>query len=667
MSLDPVPTSTREPTRARAAAARLARVERHDKGPRLFLLGRRVHECHAGAALLAAVLLAYAAGLTLPEHALGLVAAVGAWLTIKDFRDFFPSKRDSATWRMSLHRPRHPLREWRRASWLPGLAAACAALVGLLNVASALTPDFADRARELLRLVPHDVPYVAHALVLPGGVALLVVAVYLARRRRRAWSVAVGLLVGLGAANLLKGLDWEEAFVSWSLAAVLASGRQAFYVLHDEGDGGTVLRQVALMLGAAFGVAFTAVVAASHWAMTPVSPTTALLEAVRSLTLVGGPLHFREPIEWLPSRLGFLGVATLVAVAYVVFRPLAASRRPPEEQSRDLARELVSRHGADTLSFFKLRGDALYLFSADQRAFLAYRVHRGVLLVSGDPVGPADAVEALIREVTAFTEVRGLRLAFVGASEELRELGAQAGLRSMYVGDEAIVETAAFSLQGRPIRKVRQSVTRLKKAGFEAELTTLGALPAATLHELEAVSDCWLDGEPERGFSMAMDTLRGDHLADSSVVIARDETGAVRGFLHFVPAYGRSAMSLSFMRRARDTPNGLTEFMVVSAIELLRADGVEELSLNFAAFARWLHAPANLVQRLLGRLIPLADRYFQIESLYRFNSKFNPRWQPRYLLYEGALGLPRAGVAAISAEGQMPQLPKIGALRRRAA
>jgi lysyl-tRNA synthetase class 2 len=174
------------------------------------------------------------------------------------------------------------------------------------------------------------------------------------------------------------------------------------------------------------------------------------------------------------------------------------------------------------------------------------------------------------------------------------------------------------------------------------------------------VSERWRQGEPERGFSMAMDTLRGEHLHDSLVLVARDGegAGAVRGFLHFVPVYGRDAVSLSFMRREHDTPNGLTEFMVARAMELLRERGVREASLNFAAFARLMHSPSGRVERLLGRLAALFNPYFQIESLYRFNAKFFPRWEPRYLVYEGALGLPRAGLAAMWAEGQLPK-PKL--------
>ena len=112
------------------------------------------------------------------------------------------------------------------------------------------------------------------------------------------------------------------------------------------------------------------------------------------------------------------------------------------------------------------------------------------------------------------------------------------GCAALYLGDEAIVETASFTLEGKPIKKVRQAVNRLVRAGYRSELCTLGDLEPGELAELEAVSDRWRDGAPERGFSMAMDGLRGPHLADSIVVVARDGEGRARGFLHFVPAYG---------------------------------------------------------------------------------------------------------------------------------
>jgi lysyl-tRNA synthetase class 2 len=321
--------------------------------------------------------------------------------------------------------------------------------------------------------------------------------------------------------------------------------------------------------------------------------------------------------------------------------------------ARQAAVALVQEHGHDTLSFFKLRGDKQYFFSPDRSAFVGYRIENGVLLLSGDPVGPQAELPDLLGNLRAFADARGLKLGAVGASERMCPLYEELGLRTIYLGDEAIVELARFSLEGRPIRKVRQSVTRLTKAGFTAELHSVGELDAPTVAEVERVLEVGRQGAPERGFSMAMDTIACEKGEETLVVLARDGDGTIRGVLHFVPVYGRPAVSLSFMRRDPETPNGLTEFLVARAAELLRERGLEEMSLNFAAFARWMHSPERRHERWLGKLVALGNPFFQIESLYRFNAKFFPRWEPRYLVYDGALGLPRAGIAALWAEGQL--------------
>src|SRR5262249_13160134 len=154
-------------------------------------------------------------------------------------------------------------------------------------------------------------------------------------------------------------------------------------------------------------------------------------------------------------------------------------------------------------AFFKLRRDTHRLFSEDGRAFLAYRIDAGVLLISGDPVGPPSALPDLLRRTCAFAEERGLRLAVLGASEALLPLYKEAGLRSFYPGDEAMVDTSQFNLEGRAIRKIRQSVSRLERAGYTVSVQPLATLARDELAELERVSQAWRRGKEERGFSMA--------------------------------------------------------------------------------------------------------------------------------------------------------------------
>jgi lysyl-tRNA synthetase class 2 len=628
-------------------------LERNPRGPRLFVLGRRIHECHLGLVLLAAAVAGRAAGLWAMWGWGGGAAVVGAWMVVKDWRDLVPGLRDTGSWRLGVHGRFAPLRALRYADGLPMLAGAVAFAVGVVNLVSALTPNVAWRHHLLLHLEPVRLVPLLHTVAVPASVALVVTSLYLRRRRRRAWQAALLLLLALGALDLAKGFDFEEAALSWAGAGLLWWGRDAFVVRHER-----LTWRSPLVLLAAATVALTTGAAMLVWLAS--SRSAGALQVVRNtldlLAWTHGSVAFHDELAWVPLTVGVVALAAIVVAGYVVFRPLPPPRGLPGADAREAAYGLVRAHGSDTLAYFKLRRDLHYLFGAEGRAFLGYRVEGRVLLVAGDPVGPQDALPALVRETAAFAEVRGLHPAVLGASESLVPLWRQAGLHALYIGDEAILEASRFSLEGRAVRKLRQSVHRLEKAGYRAEAAELAELDAATLVELERVSHLWRGGSAERGFSMAMDSLEGAHLEGSVVVIARDATGAIRGFLHFVPSYGRPAMSLSFMRRDRDTPNGLMEFLVAEAVELLRDRGVEELSLNFAAFGRLLERPSGRVERLLGRLVVLGSRYFQMESLYRFNAKFNPRWEPRYLVYERLLGLPRVGLAAMWAEGQLPRV-----------
>ena len=554
--------------------------------------------------------------------------------------------------------------------WLPLTGAALTALAGIVNIASALTPDIHWRGHLLLKLEGVHTLQVFHALALPAGAALLLLSPYLLKRRHRAMQVAIALLLAIGLVNLLKGLDYEECAFGWIVAALLIAGRRQFNVIHAPISLRSAIWRVPLI--GALGVAFVSFV---DWVTSGrpkfdsiVDESTALMQFKR------GRLHFEShtvgafghvvSFQWMPLAIHFVEIATLLGIAYALFRPLAAPRAWPSPSVRRRAVQLVRQHGQDTLSFFKLRPDKHYFFNAERTAFVGYRVEAGTLLLSGDPVGPPETLGDLLVEVRSFARARGLKLAALGASEKLVEIYEGLGLHSLYLGDEAMVDTGSFSLEGRPIRKVRQSVTRLRKAGYTSEVCALAEIDATTLAQMRTVLEAGRIGKDERGFSMCMDGVDCTNTQDTVFVLARDGEGVLKGVLHFVPCYGRRAMSLSIMRRDPATPNGLMEFLVVSAIEGMRERGIEELSLNFAALTRCIREPENAFEHVLGRAASKLDKYLQVESLYRFNVKFQPQWDPRYLVYEGRLGLVRAAVAAMWAEGQMPK-PKLPRLRAR--
>ena len=630
----------------------MLKLDRHPLGVRVYVLRCRIHEWHVGLAVLTlASAIAFTGRLGLAPPL--LIGLTGLWLVAKDWHDLTPSGRDATAWRLGIHRRPLPFRPSRHLDDVPAFAAVGVALVAIVDLVSAVTPNISWRGDVLMRVEPVDVMRGAHALAVPVSFALLVTAYYLYRRRHRALQVALALMAALTVFNVVKGLDVEEAILTLVAATLLWAGRSSFCVRHEPGRLKSALWRVPLLFAAMFLASVTAVAIAA-----PASASA--LDILRgtgdALLWQRSPFPFRgDELAQTGLAVQLTGLFAMLVGAYLLFRPIAAPRDLPDSDLRKVAAGLVREHGADTLSFFKLRSDKQYLFNADRTAFVGYRIENGVLMISGDPVGEASGVARLMPEVVAFAERHGLRLSALGVSAEGRALFEQAGLRALYMGDEAIVDSDGFSLEGRPIRKVRQSVTRLRKAGYRTEIAELGSLGPDVVARLEEVAKDWLGGAPERGFSMAMDSLRNPVGEDTLVVYAVDAEGTIRGFLHFVPTYGRDAVSLSYMRRQRETPNGLTEFLIAEGIEHLRASGVTEVSLNFAAFARLIRQPSGIVERAIGRALALGDAWFQIERLYRFNAKFFPNWEPRYFMYERRIGLPRAGIAALWLEGQLPK------------
>ena len=640
--------STNEETRQK-----LIRVERHPLGPRVYVFGRRVHEFAAGLVLVATIVSLHLAHVALPWHAGFALGAVGVWMVVKDGRDMFPRWRNTAAWSAGIHRRPLALRADRRGDWLPRVLAGLVAISALANVASALTPAEPDRVRTLAKLGYGDIIPHAALLALPTAGLLLLTAVSLVRRRHAALVASVVVLGILGLLNVFKGLDLEEAALSWAIAGVLVWGRRAFYVETSPHDVRLALRRLPWIFGGALAVMLVVIA----FVATTRNPDVTLMLAFREVVGFGdpaGPSPYGE-LRALSLVAGAVGALAVVFATAPMLRPPGISRRPSPSAMRSRVRRIVTEHGSDTLSYFTLRSDVRHFFSANAAAVCAYRVQGRVLVVAGDPVGPDDAIAELMKDLALFAEARGLRIAMLGVGERFRATYRDVGLRAIYIGDEAVVETATFSLEGRPIRKVRQSVTRLGAAGYRCDVVTLGAMSAEMVAQMDAISHTWRAGADERGFSMAMDRICPIDSPESLVAIARDTDGLIRGFLHFVPCGPRAAVSLSAMRRDRSTPNGLTEFLVAESIGQLRARGIAEVSLNFASFARFIRSPRNMAERALGWLVCVANRHFQTESLYRFNAKFFPDWRPRYLMFEGVTSLPSAGIAALRVEGQIPQ------------
>ena len=499
----------------------------------------------------------------------------------------------------------------------PVALAWAATLAGVISIVSALTPEFADRTNLVSGVLPPGVPEAARTVALSLGLAMIFLSRGLARRKRRAWQLAVVLVIASAIAHLAKGLDFEEATVHLLLLAALLRARRHFVA---PGDPATLVPLLQVVAALAFAVPILIV------GIDDGDAYSSRIEV--ALALLVGALGFRALWLWL--------------------RPQGVPPACGEERER--AAELVHAHGTDSLAYFALRRDKSYFFSPSGRSFLAYRVVGGTALVAGDPIGDHTERPEHAREFVRVAHAKGWRVAVAGAANEALEDYASIGFKSMYLGDEAVIRPATFSLDGRAIRKVRQSVSRLEKSGYRVEVLSTADADEALRAQVRAVSEEWRGNWPERGFTMAMDALF--LYPDTVIAVAVAPDGRVGGFLQLVPSPASEGYSLASMRRRGDTPNGLMEFLITETVAWARQHAVTELSLNFAVFADFLRSgdDASRATRSLRWVLLKGDRLFQLERLHSFNRKFFPDWRRRYFCFERWADLPLAGLAYLHAE-----------------
>jgi lysyl-tRNA synthetase class 2 len=361
-----------------------------------------------------------------------------------------------------------------------------------------------------------------------------------------------------------------------------------------------------------------------------------------------------HPPGWVNLLLGLFGAVALVAaLRTLLLAQRAAAVLHADDEQR--IRELLARYGdRDSLGYFATRRDKAVIFSPTGKAAITYRVVNGVTLASGDPVGDPEAWGPAIDNWLAQARAYAWTPAVMGASEAGAIAYSRSGLKVLHLGDEAILRTLDFSLDGPDMKPVRQAVSRVERSGYTARVRRHAEVPPDEMAVLAGLATAWRDTESERGFSMALGRL-GDPADERCVLIeAIDGTGAVRALLSFSP-WGETGLSLDLMRRDRGAENGLMEFMVATLMREAPRLGVERVSLNFAVFRAVFEEGARIgagpVLRLWRHTLLFFSRFWQLESLYRANAKYQPHWSPRYICFAERRQLARVGLASAIAEG----------------
>ena len=516
--------------------------------------------------------------------------------------------------------------------FLPALISLGAFAAGSLLLCSGMIPTMRGRIEMFLQVLPLHLLELSHVLGSVSGVLLILLARSLYRRHDAAFRITQ-LLLGLGMIfSLLKGFDWESALLLGLFLLIITPCRSLFYrkgsLLHAQFTPGWLISVGAVLLGALWLLLFSyRQVEYDHALWFHFSPHGA---ASRGLRAMGSVV----------AVLAVVGVAQLLA-------PLRVSGRKPEAEELARAHELVLREGGGH-GYLAQLGDKSLLFHPGGEAFLMYGVEGNGWIVMGDPIGQPELIEELLWQFRELCDQHDASPVFYQVSARYLPLYLELGLIPFKLGEEAIVDLAAFELAGSRLRNLRQSHAKGKREGLSFEVVAPECVPAL-LPRLKEVSDTWLQSKQgkEKGFSVG--SFEPSYLSLSPAALVRHE-GQIVGFANLWVSDNKESLSIDLMRYSLDTGTApIMDFLFVELLLWGKAEGYASFNLGMAPMSGFNDHPLSGYWTRLGNTIfTRGSRFYNFQGLRRYKEKFSPDWEPRYLLCTSKLVLPRVLTNLIS-------------------
>ena len=513
-------------------------------------------------------------------------------------------------------------------------------VVALVNVLSTLLPVWPGRYHMLRMDFPVAVILLAQHITLFVGITMLLLAFPAALGQRRAAHLLMVCGVVAVFANLLKGLDAEEAILNVAMLAVLWTSRKRLQSIPVRYTIVDVVRLAIFMvvIVCAYNLTGEAVLDGLH------------MLVKRGKVMFPWAVHIDHLLTAkLPLQLHWFGQARValpffLLVVFLLFSWNSLIRQSPDSESGDVYARF-GRASHNSLAYVARRGDVDTYVEPSGKGAITYKLVGRVALQVGAILAPQEDRADVYRAFVAFCKDERLIPAAVALSTDERPIAHACGMRTLNIGNEAVVNLAEFSVD-KLIKKMRWAQRSLTKRGFSCEMLSAAEITPQLRVALDRIDAEWREsrGGETHGFSMTLGRFPTHADPECLIGIMRDEHAQPAAYLTLLPG-GEGFYSLDLTRRMHEAPNAAMEFLMMEVLTQLKQRGAAQVSLNFSTFS-------NLNSSKRGNtLMKLVGRWFQLGTLEAFNAKFRPDWAPRYAAFPSWFSIPDVAYAMFKVEG----------------
>jgi phosphatidylglycerol lysyltransferase len=502
--------------------------------------------------------------------------------------------------------------------------------MGLVSIMQVLLTRFPHEPRFYWVLVPFGISHLSRTLTLTFGFMLVYMSLRLLQRRRVAWWIGIGVASVLFLTHLGQSRLWYTAVAPALTLAVLLFYRRSFTV-RSEPRG---IRQGLILLGLCVGIA-VCYGTFGFWLLDKrdfgidFSFTDALFRTFRELSLIGNSdlKPASRHARWFLDSFRVLGLVSVCFAAYSIFRPITYKLIIlPGERAR--AGQIVGEHGRSSYDYFKTWTDKSYYFSPSGRSFVSYRVHMGVAVCLGDPVGPEDEIEEATVSFLHFCIDNGWQVAFL--LPDLTALYGRLGLPLLKIAESAVVDLKDFCERTSKKKYFRYVRRKLDGEGFHLTRQE-PPHPQQLLDEVEEISNEWLGLSGHREFGFLEGSFSREYMAATPLSVLRGPDGRAVAFVNEIPSYRSGEATVDLMRHRPGVHWAAMDYIFTVLMQELWQKGYKSFYLGLAGIAD--KPGPTIIEKAIYQISTHINWLIHAKGVRQYKDKFKPSWEDRYLAY----------------------------------
>ncbi|PKG21538.1 bifunctional lysylphosphatidylglycerol flippase/synthetase MprF [Niallia nealsonii] len=490
---------------------------------------------------------------------------------------------------------------------------------GIILLVSAALPGILSRLRISQDLLSMEVMNFTHHVSVGAGFVLLGLARGIEYREKRTYHLTLLVLIIAALSTFLKGLDYEEALVIIGVIILLLLSKGRFYRESFVLTWGKLLFDTMIIALFTFGYLLLGYLSlpSSHLKV-PSFIAPYILKDAKSL--------------FSSAAMGLFIAFIITFLGHFINKPKSFNKISSKLQEREILEHLHTYKGT-TLSHLIFLHDKYVFWNSDRNVLFSYQTYADKLVVLGDPIGEEAYFLKAIEELYETADIYGYTPVFYETSKRMLPFLHGNGYDFFKLGEEGYVDLSQFSLSGKKMKNQRALKNKFEREGYVVEISQHNH-SKELLRNLKYVSDEWLQGRMEKGFSLGF--FDESYLQTTAITYVKDPNQQIIAFLTLSSAFmeENDIYSIDLMRSLPNAQAGVMDFLFLNSFDCLKQQGVKICNVGMAPLSNLgISKFSFLSEKIADQIFHHGHAFYHFQGLRNFKNKFCDTWEPRYLGY----------------------------------